>query len=175
MLWVQLLCESFCRSRLWVGRLVRSWRTAGSGIPRSRSSASLGRPTGCSPVEGTSRDVLGALAGEPGMLAGGGGVVGGGWGLWGAGEGGGGWGSVWGGVWVKWGCWPVVERSWVCVVSLVCPSRCTTRWRNQYGGLKADDAKRGEELGKQNVMLKRLLAEAELEKAVLKELAGGNF
>src|SRR6218665_3266592 len=76
MLWVQLLCESFCRSRLWVGRLVRSWRTAGSGIPRSRSSASLGRPTGCSPGEGTSRDVLGAIAGDPGMLAGGGEVVG---------------------------------------------------------------------------------------------------
>jgi len=73
------------------------------------------------------------------------------------------------------GCSPVVERSWVCVVSLVCPSRCTIRWRNQYGGLKADDAKRVEELEKQNVMLKRLLAEAELEKAVLKELAGGNF
>src|SRR6218665_2362111 len=71
--------------------------------------------------------------------------------------------------------WRVVERLWVCVVSLVCPSRCTIRWRNQYGGLKADDAKRVEELEKQNVMLKRLLAEAELEKAVLKELAGGNF
>src|SRR6218665_98306 len=85
---------------------------------------------------------------------------------WGGGGGGlGGWGGWWG----------VVERSWVCVVSLVCPSRCTIRWRNQYGGLKADDAKRVEELEKQNVMLKRLLAEAELEKAVLKELAGGNF
>jgi len=31
------------------------------------------------------------------------------------------------------------------------------------------------ELERQNAMLKRLLAEAELEKAVLKELAGGNF
>ena len=45
------------------------------------------------------------------------------------------------------------------------------QWRNQYGGMKADDAKRLKELEKQNATLKRLLAEAELEKAVLKELA----
>jgi len=32
------------------------------------------------------------------------------------------------------------------------------RWRSQYGGLKADDAKRLEELEKQNGTLKRLLA-----------------
>jgi len=43
------------------------------------------------------------------------------------------------------------------------------RWRNQYAGLKADDAKRLKELEKQNGTLKRLLAEAELEKAALKE------
>ncbi len=49
------------------------------------------------------------------------------------------------------------------------------RWRNQYGGLKADDAKRLKELEKHNVTLMRLLAEAELAKAVLKELAEGNF
>lgn len=49
------------------------------------------------------------------------------------------------------------------------------RWRNQYGGLKADNAKRLEELEKQNATLKRLLAEAELEKATLKVLAEGNF
>ncbi|TDS82078.1 transposase [Nesterenkonia aurantiaca] len=49
------------------------------------------------------------------------------------------------------------------------------RWRNQYGGLKASDAKRLKEVQKQNATLKRLLAEAELEKAALKELAEGNF
>jgi len=54
-------------------------------------------------------------------------------------------------------------------------SRRTYRWRNQYGGLKADDAKRLRELEKQNGTLKRLLAEAEPEKAALKELAEGNF
>jgi putative transposase len=49
------------------------------------------------------------------------------------------------------------------------------RWRNQYGGLKAADAKRLKELEKQNATLKRLLADAELEKAALKELGEGNF
>ena len=38
------------------------------------------------------------------------------------------------------------------------------RWRNLYGGLKAEDAKRLKRLEKENA-LKRLLAEAELEKA----------
>jgi putative transposase len=49
------------------------------------------------------------------------------------------------------------------------------RWRAQYGGMKADDAKRLKELERENSTLKRLLADAELEKAALKELARGNF
>jgi len=49
------------------------------------------------------------------------------------------------------------------------------RWRDQFGGLKADDAKRLKELEKENSTLKRLLADAELEKAALKEIASGNF
>ncbi len=49
------------------------------------------------------------------------------------------------------------------------------RWRNQFGGLKAEDAKKLKHLEKQNLQLKKLLAEAELEKAALKELAEGNF
>lgn len=49
------------------------------------------------------------------------------------------------------------------------------RWRNQYGGLKADDAKKLKELQTQNATLKRLLADAGLGKATLKELAEGNF
>ena len=49
------------------------------------------------------------------------------------------------------------------------------RWRNQYGGMKADDAKRLRELEGENARLKKLLAEAELDKAMLKELAEGNF
>jgi len=38
------------------------------------------------------------------------------------------------------------------------------RWRNQFGGLKADDAKRLKDLERENATLKRLLADAELEK-----------
>jgi transposase-like protein len=49
------------------------------------------------------------------------------------------------------------------------------RWRNQFGGLKVQDAKRLKELERENSTLKRLLADAELEKAALKEIAKGNF
>ena len=49
------------------------------------------------------------------------------------------------------------------------------RWRNQFGGLKADEAKKLKELERENATLKRLLADAELEKAALKEIAQGNF
>lgn len=49
------------------------------------------------------------------------------------------------------------------------------RWRAQYGGLKGDDAKRLKELERENATLKRLLADAELDKAAFKELAKGNF
>jgi transposase-like protein len=49
------------------------------------------------------------------------------------------------------------------------------RWRVQYGGLKADDVRRLKELEGENARLKRLLAEAELEKDALRELAKGNF
>jgi hypothetical protein len=59
-------------------------------------------------------------------------------------------------------------------VSCRSPSR-PTRWRSQFGGLKADDAKRLKDLERENSTLKRLLADAELEKAALKEIARGNF
>ena len=49
------------------------------------------------------------------------------------------------------------------------------RWLAQYGGMKANDAKRLKELEAENARLKKLLAEAELDKAMLKELAEGNF
>jgi putative transposase len=41
--------------------------------------------------------------------------------------------------------------------------------------MKANDAKRLKELEIENSRLKRLLADAELDKAMLKELAEGNF
>jgi putative transposase len=49
------------------------------------------------------------------------------------------------------------------------------RWLAQYGGMKASDAKRLKELEGENARLKTLLAEAELDKAMLKEIAKGEF
>ena len=49
------------------------------------------------------------------------------------------------------------------------------RWRNQYGGMKAEEAKRLKHLEEENKQLKHLLAEAELDKAILKEALRGNF
>jgi len=43
------------------------------------------------------------------------------------------------------------------------------RWRNQYGGMKAGEARRLKELESENARLKRLLADAELDKAILSE------
>ena len=49
------------------------------------------------------------------------------------------------------------------------------RWKNQYGGMKSEEAKRLKELEVENARLKKLLAEAELDKAMLKEIASGNW
>jgi len=46
------------------------------------------------------------------------------------------------------------------------------RWRNQYGGMKAEEARRLKELEVENARLKRLLADAELDKAMLREALG---
>lgn len=48
------------------------------------------------------------------------------------------------------------------------------RWRNQYGGMKAEEAKRLKTLEEENQRLKKLLAEAELDKAILREVLEGN-
>lgn len=48
------------------------------------------------------------------------------------------------------------------------------RWRNQYGGMKSEEAKRLKILEGENAKLKKLLAEAELDKAMLKEALQGN-
>ena len=49
------------------------------------------------------------------------------------------------------------------------------RWRKQYGGMKAEEAKRLKEVEQENRRLKKLLAEAELDKAILKEAMEGNY
>ena len=49
------------------------------------------------------------------------------------------------------------------------------RWRKRFGGLRTDQAKRFKSLERENVRLKKLLAEAELDKSILREAASGNF
>ena len=49
------------------------------------------------------------------------------------------------------------------------------RWRKEYGGLKLEQAKRMKDLEKENMRLKRLVAELSLEKQVLKDVASGNL
>jgi hypothetical protein len=50
-----------------------------------------------------------------------------------------------------------------------------SRWRAQYGGMKADEAKRLKELERENARLKKLVADQALDIDMLKELAEGNF
>ena len=49
------------------------------------------------------------------------------------------------------------------------------RWRNQYGGMKARDAKRLKQLEQQNARLKKLVADQALDNAMLRELAEGKW
>jgi putative transposase len=49
------------------------------------------------------------------------------------------------------------------------------RWRKEYGGMRVDQAKRLQELEKENTRLKRLVADITLDNAILKEAARGNF
>ncbi len=49
------------------------------------------------------------------------------------------------------------------------------RWRNQFGGMKADDARRLRELERENAQLKRLVADKELENMALREISRGNW
>ena len=48
------------------------------------------------------------------------------------------------------------------------------RWRNQYGGMKAQDAKRLKELERENTSLKAIVADQALEVRAMKESSRGN-
>ena len=45
------------------------------------------------------------------------------------------------------------------------------RWRKEYGGMKINQAKRLKELEKENIRLKRLVADQALDNAILKDVA----
>ena len=49
------------------------------------------------------------------------------------------------------------------------------RWRNEYGGLSIDQARRLKQLEQENARLKRAVADLTLDKLILKEAAEGNF
>lgn len=49
------------------------------------------------------------------------------------------------------------------------------RWRKEYGGVSTEQVHRLKELEKENVRLKRLVADLSLDNAILKETVKGNF
>ncbi len=46
------------------------------------------------------------------------------------------------------------------------------RWKSKYGGMEVSEAKRLKDLEAENAKLKKLLAEAELDKAMLRDVLG---
>ena len=49
------------------------------------------------------------------------------------------------------------------------------RWRNEYGGLSVDQAKRLKRIEAENTRLKRTVADLTLDNQILKDAAEGNF
>ena len=49
------------------------------------------------------------------------------------------------------------------------------RWRNEYGGMRLDQAKRLKALETENARLKKLVADYALDIEILREAASGNF
>jgi putative transposase len=61
----------------------------------------------------------------------------------------------------------------VCKALGIAENTCY-RWRNQFGGIKADEMKRLKELEREDARLKALVAELALDRAILEEAARGN-
>ncbi len=73
-----------------------------------------------------------------------------------------------------------VELSQGASIATACKSIAVTdqtyyRWRREYGGLKVVQAKRLKDLERENSRLKKLVADLSLDKAMLQEVASGNF
>ena len=49
------------------------------------------------------------------------------------------------------------------------------RWRKEYGGMRADQAKRLKDLEKENTQLEKIVADRALDMAILKDVASGKF
>jgi len=50
-----------------------------------------------------------------------------------------------------------------------------SKWKREYGGMEVNQAKKLKDLEKENARLKKLLAESELDKSILKEALTGNY
>ena len=50
-----------------------------------------------------------------------------------------------------------------------------SRWQRRYGGVQVDEARRMFVLEKENLRLKRIVAELELDKSILKEALQGKY
>ena len=48
------------------------------------------------------------------------------------------------------------------------------KWKKKYGSMRVNEARRLKDLEKENARLKKLLADAELDKSILKEALEGN-
>jgi putative transposase len=59
------------------------------------------------------------------------------------------------------------------VKKIVVTDQTYYRWKKKFGGLRIDQSKRLKDLEKENARLKQLLADAELDKAILREAASG--
>ena len=49
------------------------------------------------------------------------------------------------------------------------------RWRKQYGGMKISQAKRMQDMERENTRLKKAIADLTLDKVILKEALEGNY
>jgi transposase-like protein len=49
------------------------------------------------------------------------------------------------------------------------------RWRKEYGGMRVDQARKLKDVEKENIRLKKLVADLSLDNAILKEASTGNY
>lgn len=50
-----------------------------------------------------------------------------------------------------------------------------SRWKKEFGGMKVDQARRLKDLERENLQLRKLVADLSLDKAMLEEVNKGNF
>ena len=72
---------------------------------------------------------------------------------------------------MKWP-WPEVRQ---LVRQIAVTEQTYYRWRNEYGGLSIDQARKLKKLELENARPRRAIADLALDKSILKEAAVGNF